>query len=362
MPADRIASDSVASICIRAPNWVGDAVMAMPTFRCVRAYFPSARIVLVVREAIAPVLHGAPWFDHRVLLRGHPGRNTLAVGGLFRAIARIRREHCGLGFVLPNSFSSALMFYLAGVRRRVGYVRDARGFLLTYALRRPSKDGRFSPMYMVDYYLALCEKLGLEPHSRRTELHFTKQDAETTDILLREAGINTARPLFLLHPGAAFGPSKLWPLDRFAALAENLEAEFGAQVACIGAPQDSPLIRNITGISRAALVDLSTRGIDLHLLKCVVASSKLLVTTDSGPRHYGVALGVPTVCLMGPTHPGYSTSDRPWDHVVRADVECSPCQKKVCRLDHRCMEQLSTDTVLAACRKALQSEREHVLR
>ena len=361
MPADATASDSAATICIRAPNWVGDAVMATPTLRCVRAQFPSARIVLVVREGISPILRGAPWFDHWVVLRERRRGRAFAAGGFLRAVVRITREHAGLGFVLPNSFSSAFMFYLAGVRRRVGYVRDARAFTLTDPLLRPSVDGRFSPVYMVDYYLALCEKLGLEPQSRRTELPFSGQDAETADALLLEAGIDATRPLFLLHPGAAFGPSKLWPEDRFAALAENLVAEFGAQVACIGAPHDSALIRGIARKSRAALTDLSACGIDLHLLKCVVGRSRLLVTTDSGPRHYGVALGVPTVCLMGPTHPGYSTSGWPWDHAVRVDVECGPCQMKVCRLDHRCMERLSTDTVLAACRKALQSRREHVL-
>jgi heptosyltransferase-2 len=113
-------------------------------------------------------------------------------------------------------------------------------------------------------------------------------------------------------------------------------------------------VQRIARMSRAPLVDLTTCGIDLHLLKCVVRLSSLLVTTDSGPRHYGVALGVPTVCLMGPTHPAYSSSGMRHDIVVRVDVTCGPCQEKSCKEDHRCMKLLTTEMVLEKCREALQ--------
>ena len=321
--------------------------MATPTFRCLRDCLPTRRIILVIRERLAPVLRGAKWFDRRILLSGRTGR-------VLRCTAELRRERCELGLVLPGSFRSALMLRVAGVRRRVGHSRDARGLLLTDPLPRPSANGRFRPTYMVDYYLALCEALGMEPRSRRTELPFDARDMAVAKTALVEAEVDLERPLFLLHPGAAFGPAKLWPAERFAALAENLADNFDAQVACIGAPADSTLIRAIADGSRAPLTDLSARGIDLHLLKCVVKLSRLLVTTDSGPRHYGVALEVPTVCLMGPTHPDYSTSGLPWDHVVRADVPCGPCQKKTCKLDHRCMNELTVEMALAACRDALE--------
>ncbi len=358
MPPQSSSAGTPAAICIRAPNWVGDVVMATPAFRCIRRHFSSSRIALIIRDSVAPVLRGAPWFDHWILCRSRAaaGRPALWSGAEFlRCVSGIRSQRCELGFVLPNSFSSALMLRLAGVPRRVGYIRDGRRFLLTDALPRPSADGRFLPTYMADYYLALCDAVGACPHDAATELPFTPEDVRAAEAILECAGIGLNRPLFLLHPGAAFGPSKLWGEDRFAVLADLLQGEFAAQIACIGSPADGAIARRIAHAARAQVFDLTDRAIDLHLLKCVVARSKLLVTTDSGPRHYGVALGVPTVCLMGPTDPRYSTSGRPWDHVVRVDVECGPCQQKVCKLDHCCMERLTPGMVMDACRSTLRS-------
>jgi len=252
------------------------------------------------------------------------------------------------------------MLRLAGLPSRVGYARDSRRWLLTLPVPRPMENGRFAPRYMVDYYLRLCEAVGLPARGRNTELPFSEQDRSAARAILTQAGVCANRPLFLLHAGAGFGPSKLWPEDAFARLAEMLQREFEAQVACIGAPQTRPTARRIIERSRADVLDLTGCGIDLHLLKCVVAASRLLVTTDSGPRHYGVALGVPTVCLMGPTDPAYSTSGRSHDHVVRVDVACGPCQRKVCPRDHRCMRSITPEMVLEACGRALrQAGRAH---
>ena len=114
----------------------------------------------------------------------------------------------------------------------------------------------------------------------------------------------------------------------------------------------------IINTSKARIADLTSSGIDLHLLKCVVAVSRLLVTTDSGPRHYGVALGVPTVCLMGPTHPGYSTGTQPNDRVLRVEVDCGPCQLRACPRDHRCMADVTPEMAARACMEALSLGRE----
>jgi len=350
MVVEDISTRSPEKICIRAPNWVGDVVMATPLFRCVRRNFPSSKILLVIRDGVAPVVAGAPWFDEVLVYR--PGWWN-ASAEFLRCTWRVRRRHCDLGFILPNSFSSALMFFLAGVSVRVGYVRDMRRRLLTLPVSRPTSHGSFQPTYMVDYYLALCEQLGLKAEGRDTELHFGDEDMDRARQILRHAGINLRKPLFLLHPGAGFGPSKLWPEENFARLAELLQDNHVAQLCVIGAPQERPLAQRIVRLSGARIHDLTGAGIDLHLLKCVVALSSLLITTDSGPRHYGVALGVPTVCVMGPTHPAYSTSGKPNDIVVRIDVDCGPCQQKVCKLDHRCMRNITPHMVFSYCNQAL---------
>lgn len=329
--------------------------MATPAFRAVRQHLPQARITLVIRRRVEPIIRGTPWFD-QVIVYSPGERNTPAE--FLRCVARLRAERAELGLVLPNSFSSALMFLLGGVGRRIGYRRDCRSMLLSEAVPRPADDeGMFKPTYMVDYYLALCRQAGIPAAGREMELPFSESDASRSEQILRARGIGTEAPLFLMHPGAGYGPSKRWPAGRFARLAEMLVEQYGAQVALVAGPAEKKVIAAIRSAASVPVTDLCSCGIDLHLLKCVVARSGLLVTTDSGPRHYGVALGVPTVCVMGPTHPGYSTSGWPHDHVVRLDVECGPCQKKVCPLDHRCMEAIDAEMVFAACGNALEQAR-----
>lgn len=325
--------------------------MATPAFRAVRQRLPNARVTLVIRRRVEPIVRGAPWFDN--VLVYSPGKRS-AFGEFLRCVGRLWAERAELGLVLPNSFSSALMFRLGGVRRRIGYRRDWRSVLLTRAVPRPADGaGRFRPTYMVDYYLALCEQAGIRAAGREMELPFSESDASRAAQILHDRGIGDDGPLFLMHPGAGYGPSKRWPAERYARLAEMLAEQYGAQVALVAGAAEAAAVAAIRSAAAVPIADLSCCGIDLHLLKCVVARSGLLVTTDSGPRHYGVALGVPTVCVMGPTHPGYSTSGRPHDHVVRLDVECGPCQRKICPRDHRCMEAIDAQMVFAACREAL---------
>jgi heptosyltransferase-2 len=275
-----------------------------------------------------------------------------------RAVGQLREPRRDLGLVLPNSFSSALMFRWAGIKRRVGYARDARSLLLTDAVPRPRRDGRFRPTYMGDYYLALGEAAGIGRAGRHTELPYTRADADAADEILGRMGVGPGAPLCLLHAGAGYGPSKRWPTDRWAALADMVCEGLGLRPAVIGGPGEAREAAQIAAAATGPIANFVGSPIDLHLLKPVVARSALLVSTDSGPRHYGVALGVPTVCLMGPTHPGYSSSGRPHDVVVRVETECGPCQRKVCRRDHRCMELLTTQMVFDACKRALE-KREH---
>jgi heptosyltransferase-2 len=344
------SKDGPDRVCIRAPNWVGDVVMATPAFRAVRQGLPRARVTLVVLSSVEAVVRGAPWFDEIIVYR--PGRGP-AAGEFLRCVGRLRKPAQDLGLVLPNSFSSALMLRLAGVRRRVGYARDMRSFLLTDAVPRPTENGRFKPTYMVDYYLALCERAGLSPAGRQMELPYSEADMKRARELLRARGLDPGAPLVLMHPGAGFGPSKRWPNENFARLAEVVHAECGAQIALVAGPAERANVDAIIAGSKAGITDLTASGVDLHLLKCVVATSALLVTTDSGPRHYGVALGVPTVCLMGPTHPGYSTGTQPNDRVVRVEVDCGPCQLKDCPRDHRCMADITPELAARACLEAL---------
>lgn len=334
------------STVVRAPNWIGDAVMSMPFLKCLRENDPDGRITLVAKDSVLPVYECCPWIDD-VMPIAHGGAG---LGAMLGAVARVRERGFDVGFLLPNSFRSALLFVLAGVPRRVGYRRDGRSILLTRGVDRPTRDGRFQPTYMADYYLRLAEAEGLRVGDRYPRLFIDDAADARAAAILSAAGLDPGGGFILLSPGASFGPAKLWPTDRFARLADLLQAETGRQIAVISGPPDRPTADEIRRAARSPIVDLTRAGIDLHHLKGVVRRCGLLVTTDSGPRHYGIAYRRPTVCVMGPNHPEYSTTDLAIDCVVRVDVACGPCQKKICPRDHCCMTRVTPEMILASCR------------
>lgn len=343
------------TVCVRIPNWVGDVVMATPCLRAIRENLPSSRIVGVVASSVKNVLRNTPWIDQLITYRRNDTWGCSAAMEFMRCVEAIRQHKPDLGFVLPNSFSSALMLRMAGVDLTIGYQRDARSLLLSTSIPRPQNtDGTFRPIYMGEYYLALCEHFGFDISSRKTDLPYSSKDISAVESILRDRGINADRPLFLFHATAGYGPSKLWSQAKFGSLATMLQSEFDALICGIGAPAAHESIERINAQSPVVIHNLSDCGIDLHLLKALVAKSDLLVSTDSGPRHYGVALGTPTVCIMGPTDPAYSTSQRTNDHVVRVDVDCGPCQEKHCKRDHKCMSRIRPEMVFSACCQALE--------
>ncbi|MFP4176642.1 MAG: lipopolysaccharide heptosyltransferase II [Candidatus Brocadiia bacterium] len=345
-------------IWVRIPNWVGDAVMSMPLLQCLANNFPDADLRTITPVSVRPVLRGCPALDHQLPYSRDGGWGLDQMREFMRCVTHLRAHPGELGFILPNSFSSALMMWAGGVRWRIGYRRDMRGPLLSLPVERPQHpDGSFRPVYMVDYYLGLAEHVGLTVSNRETRLFYADHDRAEVKTILRNEGLDPDKPLFVLHCTAGYGPSKFWPSEYFAGLADMLNESYGAQIACIGAPAAHSFIRLVQDKSPVKIHDLSRCGIDLHLLKPLLDMSRLLITTDSGPRHYGVALDTPTVCIMGPTHPDYSTSNRPNDHVVTMDVECGPCQEKECPLGHhRCMVDLKPELVFDACRAALRED------
>ncbi len=338
------------------PNWVGDVVMATPALKALRSSFPSARITAVIDSDLQKIIQCSVGPD-RIIPYKRKGTPLKALREFFRCTSEIKKEQNDLAVILPNSFSSALMMRIAGVPERTGYRRDSRRLLLSRSLPRPKdSQGEFAPDYMAKYYLRLCEFAGTKPHADiHPFLGFNPADMKDAEALLGQAGLDPDRPYILIHPHAGYGPSKLWPSGHFSTLAEMLKDEFGAQIGFIGSPSAGTLVAEIKERARIPSLDLTDCGLDLHLLKCAVKRSTLLISTDSGPRHYGVALDVPTVCIMGPTNPAYTHSGLPHDAVVRLDLECGPCQEKTCRSDHRCMKNISPEMVFKRCRKLISN-------
>ncbi len=354
-------------ILVRAPNWVGDVVMATPAFRCIRENYPDSYITLLIKRNLKGIINGSPWFDE--VIEFEPIRQK-GVNGQFNGskiifnngikdylnlIKRIRHEKFDLGLLFPNSFSSAFTIRLGGVRRRIGYKRDARSFLLTDGLNRLRENGKFLPTYMVDFYLKLCTHLGCRVSSKKLELFITKECEDAGNELITKYNLDQ-KPFILINPGASYGTSKLWTTKGFAGTADLLRERVDCNVVLVCGPGEDNLVNEIENYAKNEVINLSRDKISLDTLKVLVRECILLITLDSGCRHYAVAIERPVVVLMGPNGPGYTDSEYEIGEVIREDIECSPCQLKVCPTDRRCMTMITSESVVKTCIDLLENQ------
>jgi heptosyltransferase-2 len=348
-------------IAVFLPNWVGDVVMATPALRALRAHFGEAHIAYVGRPISLATLGGTDQADAAVAdLSRRPPRAV----NLLRLADRLRRERCDLAVLLPNSFRTALVAALAGTRRRLGYDRDGRGRLLSDRLApRRGTNGRPEPVSAVDYYADLVAVLGVRCESRALSLPVASADASAADGLLAAAGVDARRPLVMLNPGASFGPSKLWDPRRFAALADLLVERRGAQIVINAAPAERRVAARVAAAMRyRPALNLGEHDNSLGLVKALLCRCALLVTNDTGARHLGAAMGAGVVTVFGSTDPEWSRIDYDRERIVRVEVDCSPCQQKLCRqvagpAYHQCMTRITPEMALAPAEELLDAAR-----
>lgn len=344
------ARSMVAVFC---PNLIGDTVMATPTLRALREGMPGVRMVGVIKPNVAPTLAGTDWLDDLILF--HPrsrdrSERTLAV------VRRLRAERPAVAVLLPNSFRSALMAGLAGIPRRVGYARGGRGFLLTDRLAPPrDARGRYVPTPIVGYYAQLARHLGCPVRSLRTELATTDDDEAAADRAWARLGLAPERPVVCLNTGGAFGPAKNWPVEHFAELARRLVVERGVSVLVLCGPAERENARAIVGLAGLpGVVSLADEPLSLGLSKACVRRSALLVTTDSGPRHFAAPFDVPCLSLFGPTHIAWTRTYHPLARHLLKPVPCGPCQQGSCpERHHRCLRELRPESVFEAASEML---------
>ncbi len=341
------------TIAVFMPNWVGDAVMATPALKALRRHFADARLIGVLKPYVAGVLEGTGWLDQMLFLdrKGPRSQRWPAV------TAELRRAAVDLAVLLPNSFHSAFVAWLGRCRRRVGYARYARGCLLTDRLA-PVCDaaGRRQPSPVMDAYNRLVEHVGCPWPSYRMELATTARDEQAAEGIWQQFRLRSYPEVIGLNPGAAFGSAKHWPAASFARLAQLLVDRRGSGVLILCGPGEQDLARQIVALAqRPAVQSLAGQPLSLGLTKACVRRLDLLVATDSGPRHFAAAFDRPIVTLFGPTHIAWTETYYPKAVHLQKQVDCGPCQRRVCPLDHRCMTTLTPEEVFTAAAELLGS-------
>jgi len=326
-------------VVVRPPNWLGDAVMALPALSAVRAHFADAHLTIAAVPAVAAIFRedtdAAP--DDVVDLPASK-RETV------RVLAAGRFD---VGLLLPNSWRSAWQFRRAGIAQRWGFGASGRGLLLTQSVRRPR-----GVRHQADYYRHLVRALGLAGNAERApRLAATPASLAEADRLL--ASWQGSAPLVGFAPGAAYGQAKQWHPERVAQVAVRLIREAGSTCVLVGAGHDRDAGRAIESWFRANAPEAAGRVLNLigrtslRALVGVVARMDAVVANDSGAMHLAAALGKPVVAVFGPTDERVT---RPIGdhHVLTASVFCRPCMLRDCPIDHRCMKRISVDDVYAA--------------
>jgi heptosyltransferase-2 len=345
------------NIAVFLPNWIGDAVMATPAIRALRRHFAGARLISVLKPYVAGVLEGGGWFDHLLL-----ANNGSWTGSVPATAWKLRRERIDLTILLPNSFRSALTAWLGGSQRIVGYARYGRAPFLSEALP-PDRyaDGRLRISPIIDAYNRLVEHVGCPRPGYDLELFTTHADEEAADRVWQLARLGDYPEVVCLNPGAAFGSAKHWPAESFAELASDLVERRGCGVLVLCGPAERDLAKQIAALTGlpavsalATLVEQGGPKLSLGLTKACVRRADLLVTTDSGPRHFAHAFDRPVVTLFGPTHIAWTETYHPRAIHLQKQVPCGPCQQRTCPLDHRCMKQLTPGEVFRAAEGLLQ--------
>ncbi len=339
------------TLAVVMPNWVGDAVMATPTLRALRARFPDARILALVRPYVRPVLDPNPWTDDFIEM-------TKSARGVWRAAGLLRAEGVKTAVLLANSARAALVAYLGRARRRLGYDRDGRGLFLTDPVPPQRADGEFKPVPQIDYYLRLAEELGAPVGDRRMELFPTAEDVAAAHRAYAAAGLDPTRTV-LFCPAGKFGPSKEWPVQHWAQLAHMAREAYEMQTAILCGPSDFELADTIIREAKVPVETFHDKGIDLASARAVVAQARAMVAIDSGLRHYAAALGRPVVALFGPTDIRWTDTGYEGEVRLQGIVPCGPCQLPVCPSGTtECMWKITPAEALDALTEALRRDRE----
>jgi heptosyltransferase-2 len=340
----------IETLAVRCPNWVGDIVMATPVFDCLRANLPRTKIVGILKRGARGIVGDSPWFDG--LVEG----NDKSWADFRRMRDQIRAWSPDAAILLTNSMRSALTVRLSGVRRLYGYRRQWRDLLLAGG-PAPMRDGQgVVPRPMIEYYLEICRWLGLDvPEHPRPTLYIGQALRRRAEAMLQKYGIANKDFLVGMNPGASFGSSKCWPAEYFAELAGLCRSNLKAKVILFGGPGEDEILEAIRGRAQADVIDPRPDRIDLEMLKPMVKRCNLFITNDTGPRHYATAFDVPTVVIIGPTDPRYTDANLERAVIVRKELECSPCHKKVCPRGHECMKEIQPVEVFTAAERLLNA-------
>lgn len=339
------------NILLKMPNWIGDLVMATPTIADVRKRFPDARITVMCQSNVAPLLKNDPSVNEVYSYKRPSGWIRRLEHS--DVIQEIQRNNYDLGILFTHSFSSAWWLWRGGVKNLIGFSGNLRSWMLKKAVPFPAQ---MKTQHLVLTYKELLKPLGIPISNTPPALYISPEEEHAAKELLSLSGIPKGAIVVGMNPGAAYGSAKCWPPEQFTELSLKLLQHQNLYLLYIGDAPGTPLVDSICDkLPKERVINLAGKT-SLRELISIIQCCSVFLTNDSGPMHIASALNIPLVALFGSTDDTrtgpYGTSGI----VIHKHVACSPCYKRVCPIDFRCMTQITVNEVYYALLKFIEEK------
>jgi heptosyltransferase-2 len=335
-------------ILIRATNWIGDAIMALPAVRAIHAVHgaPENKIAILARSYVLDIYRDQNVADELIVYENR-GKHS-GIAGRERLVSELRAQKFDVAILLQNAFDAAWLAWRARIPQRIGYARDGRSLLLTKAIPVP-KAGEV-PTHEKFYYLELLRRAGwlnAVPDESFIQLRIPEPSHQRAADFLLSSGSRPHVTRIAIGAGAAYGSAKCWPPSRFAELATQLQTQWDADVILFGGAAETDVSAAIASEMPKPPINLTGKTA-IADLPALLSQCHVFIGNDSGAMHVAAAAGLPTVGIFGPTDPFGTAPVTPRHSIVRQQPYCSPCFLRRCPIDHRCMTRITTTQVEAA--------------
>jgi heptosyltransferase-2 len=340
-------------IMIRATNWVGDAIMALPALRAVRSRFPEAKIAIVARPYVADIYRDQQICDQ--LIHYDPRGTHAGLFGSERLATQLRALKFDVALLLQNAFDAAWLAWRARIPERIGYARDGRSFLLTKAVPVPRR-GEI-PAHEKFYYLELVRRAGwLDsiPDEAFIRLNVPEEKRRSAEQFLSKSGVRRGVLRIAMGAGASYGSARCWPPARFAELANGLQSQTDADIILFGTAAEAAVSNAIAAEMFRPPMDFTGKTA-IADLPALLSQCHLFIGNDSGAMHVAGAVGLPVVAVFGPTDPDGTAPVTPRCSIVQQRPYCSPCFLRRCPTDHRCMKDVTAEMMETAAKSWLST-------
>ncbi|MBL7068437.1 MAG: lipopolysaccharide heptosyltransferase II [Candidatus Omnitrophica bacterium] len=334
-----------ARILIVNVNWLGDVLFTTPFIKAIRRRFPASYMACMVVPRCKEILEDNPRIDE-IIIYDEKGKHRSIMGKL-KFIITLKRKNFSTAYILHRSFTKALMVYLSGIKRRIGYNTKRRGPLLTKAI-----DETDPGIHKVEYFLKIAASCGAETGDKDYEFFVKRPQRDKIDKLLRDRDIRGTDIIVALNPGGNW-PPKRWPKEHFAELADRLSRELNVKAIITGAPKDLKLAQDIIDLSQTRPASACGQT-SIKELAALLERSNLVISSDSGPMHIALSVKTKVITLFGPTSEEITGPYGRGNYlVIKKDVGCPvPCYNFDCR-DYKCMKAVTVDEVFNKAREIL---------